>query len=555
MVRKLKQGNAIITAALPYANADLHLGHIASTYLPADILHRYFVLTRRKSVQICASDDFGTPILIASEKEGRRPADYVAERNRRFREDLTSLGIEYDLFDRTSSPENIKFVQFFFRKLYEGGFILDSEVNQFYCEFDKKFLPDRYVRGRCPYCGSRDQYSDACENCGRTLQPGQILEPHCSICGRVPVMRMSKHYFFKLSSLSTKLAKWLRANKNLQSEPRNYVLNWIREGLQDWDISRDIDWGVPIPLKEAQGKVLYGWFDNHLCYITAALKQARKSGAAGAKYWNSSTIYHFIGKDIVYHHYLFLPGMRIAEGGYRLPDYIPTRGYLLIQGKKISKSRNWLINVKDFAGWYPADYLRFYLTRITPYAQTDLDFNWDEFKVKINNELVANIGNFVHRALVFVKNKHGRVVPRPGPPGKAERTMVAEARKTAKEAGSLIGQGHYDRALKEILEFCSKCNKYFQQEAPWENNATEPTTVYYSCNLVASLALLLRPFLPFASQEIWRQVGSKKEIAKYFWNDIGRLNVRVGQNILEPKPLFRKIEDSEIQQRKDELPG
>ncbi len=553
MVSKLKKGNVIITAALPYANADLHLGHIASTYLPADILYRYLKLKGRKTVQICASDDFGTPILIASEKEGKNPASYVAERNTRFKEDLASIRIEYDLFDQTSSRENVKFVQYFFKKLYDGGYIYDSEVDQFYCEYDKKFLPDRYVKGACPYCGTREQYSDGCENCGRTLQPGQILEPRCSICGRIPVMRRSRHYFFKLSTLSKKLTKWLTANKNLQSEPRNYVLNWIKEGLQDWDISRDIDWGVPIPLKEAHGKVLYGWFDNHLCYIITSLKQAKKSGAAGARYWNNSIIYHFIGKDIVYHHYLFLPGMRIAEGGYKLPDYIPTRGYLLIQGRKISKSRNWVINVRDFVGWYPGDYLRFYLSRITPYAQTDLNFDWDEFREKINNELVANIGNFVYRALVFVKNRHSYIVPIPGKKGAEEKSILAEVKQITTATGQLIEAGNYDRALKSVLEFSSKCNRYFQHKAPWENSRDEPTTIYYSCNLVATLAVLLGPFLPSTSEGIWEQLGLK-HAEGVRWADALRLVVKAGQKIKEPKPLFRKIEEIEIEKRKEILP-
>ncbi len=553
MVSKLKKGNVIITAALPYANADLHLGHITSTYLPADILYRYLKLSGRRAVQICASDDFGTPILIAAEKEGVSPRAYVSDHNKRFRKDLESLGIEYDLFDRTSSLENVKFVQYFFTKLNENGYVYVADVDQFYCEYDKKFLPDRYVKGKCPFCGAEDQYSDGCENCGRTFGPAQILEPHCSICGRPPINRKSAHYFFKLSAFAGKLEGWLKSNKNLQPEPRNYVLNWIEEGLQDWDISRDIEWGVPIPLREASGKVLYGWFDNHLCYITASLKQARKSGASGVRYWNSSTIYHFIGKDIIYHHYLFLPSMRIGEGQYKLPDFVPTRGYLLIQGRKISKSRNWVINVRDFIRWYPADYLRFYLTRITPYAQTDLNFDWDEFREKINNELVANLGNFVYRALVFVKNKHGYVVPKPGPRGKDERSMLSSLKRASLDVTSLLEKGQYDRALKSILEFSTKCNQYFQHKAPWENGGDEPRTIYYSCNFVASLALLLHPFLPFGAEEAWRQLGFKKPLKRYRWDDATSLTVEAGQRILEPKPLFRKVEETEIIKRKEAL--
>jgi methionyl-tRNA synthetase len=410
----LSEKNVIITAALPYANSDLHLGHIASTHLPPDILYRYLRLNGRKVIQVCASDDFGTPILIAAERAKKKPGEYVAVWNGRFREDLERLGIVYDVFDRTSSPENVALVQRFFTRLREKGFIFESEVDQFFCETDGKFLPDRYVKGKCPYCGAEDQYSDGCEECGRTLRAGEVVDPHCSVCGRPPVVRKSNHYFFRLSALAKDLEKWLQGNAALQPDAKNYVLNWIKDGLQDWDITRDIEWGVPIPLEEAKGKVFYGWFDNHLCYITTALKAAGKDPDSGKDYWNESTIYHFIGKDIVYHHYLFLPSMRIGEGEYKLPDLIPTRGHLMLQGKKISKSRGWMITVRSFLELFPPDYLRFYLTRIVPYSQSDSDFDWQEFRDKINNELVASVGNFVYRTLVFVKSRHGGAVPQPG---------------------------------------------------------------------------------------------------------------------------------------------
>jgi methionyl-tRNA synthetase len=403
------------------------------------------------------------------------------------------------------------------------------------------------VKGKCPFCGAEDQYSDGCENCGRTLQPGQILEPKCAICGRPPAMRNSSHYFFRLSAFAKQLEEWLGKNEGLQSDAKNYVLNWIKDGLQDWDITRDIEWGVPIPLKEAEGKVLYGWFDNHLCYIATALKYAGKSGGEGENFWNDSEVYHFIGKDIVYHHYLFLPAMRMGEGSYKLPDLIPTRGHLLIQGKKISKSRHWMVTIRDFLGLFPPDYLRFYLTRIVPYSQADADFSWTEFGEKINNELVASVGNFVYRALVFVKNRHGGVVPEPGKPGEEEEALLGELARACDESGSLIEQGHYDRALRRVLELSAKCNQYFQHKAPWENAGEEPTTIFYACNMVASLAVLLRPFLPFSSDAFWSQLGLRGSPEDAGWEAARRLNVKASQKIGNPSPVFRKVEEKDLE--------
>jgi methionyl-tRNA synthetase len=545
-VDELSKESFVITAALPYAYDDLHLGHIASTHLPPDILYRYLKLKGAKAIQVCASDDFGTPILIAAEKQGKDPASYVEGWNRRFKEDLERLGIVYDLFDRTSSPENIEMVQRFFTRLNENGFIFISEVDQFYCEYDKKYLPDRYVRGKCPYCGAEEQYSDACENCGRTLQPGQILNPHCSICGRPPVLKKSSHYFFKLSAFSERLEKWLRGNDGLQDDAKNYVLNWIKEGLVDWDITRDISWGVPIPLEEAKGKVLYGWFDNHLCYITTALKAAGLQTEEGKDFWNSSKVYHFIGKDIVYHHYLFLPSMRIGEGEFKLPDFIPTRGHLLLQGKKVSRSKNWMITVRDFLDGFPPDYLRYYLTRITPLSQADSNFDLKDLRDKINNELVASIGNFAYRALVFVENKHRGVVPEPKDEGEEEERIKAELGLAVKETGGLVEEGHYDRALRRVLDLSAKCNQYFQRKAPWENREDEPTAVYFACNLVAGLATLLSPFLPFSSQQLWHQLGFDGPVEEAGWDGAAELRVKPGQKVKEPRPVFRKVEDEDL---------
>jgi len=545
-VDELSQQDVIITAALPYAYDDLHLGHIASTHLPPDILYRYLKLKGTKVIQVCASDDFGTPILIAAEKQGKDPREYVARWNNRFREDLENVGIVYDLFDRTSSPENVELVQHFFTKLDENGFIYVSEVDQFYCENDRKFLPDRYVKGKCPYCGAEEQYSDVCENCGRTIPPGKILNPHCSICGNPPVLKRSTHYFFKLSAFSGRLEEWLAGTPGLQGDVKNYVLNWIKDGLQDWDIARDMSWGVPVPLKEAKGKVLYGWFDNHLCYISTALKAAGKQGEEGREYWNRAKVYHFIGKDIVYHHYLFLPSMRMGEGEYKLPDYIPTRGHLLLLGRKVSRSKHWMITVREFVGHFPPDYLRFYLTRITPLSQADSNFDLKEFADKINNELVASIGNFVYRALSFVQSKRGGIVPAASVSGELERQALSELESAKNEVGALIEEGHYDRALRRLLDFAGSCNQYFQKKAPWEKDADQDTTLFCSCNLVAGLAVLMSPFLPFSAGKIWSQLGSGTPLAAERWETISDLKVEAGRKIHAPAPVFRKVEEADL---------
>ena len=315
---------AIITSALPYANGEIHLGHVASTYLPADVTTRFLKQKGVEAYYICASDDFGTPILIQSEKEGKTPEEYVAYWNKRDYDDFKAFNIDFDFFSKTSSKENIEFVQYVFKKLNDAGHIYESEIIQFYCNNDKKFLPDRYVKGTCPYCKAEDQYSDLCEKCGRV--PEEIDNPHCSICGQPPVKEKTKHYFLKLKNFSDQLFQWLEKNQNLQNDVKKYVQNWIKSGLIDWDISRDIPWGVPIPLEGAENKVFYGWFDNHLAYISSAIKFLNDKGIDGKEFWNSADIFHFIGKDIVYHHFLFMPAMRIGlENEYKLPDYIPTR--------------------------------------------------------------------------------------------------------------------------------------------------------------------------------------------------------------------------------------
>ena len=543
---------AVITSALPYANGEIHLGHVASTYLPADITTRYLKLKGVEAYYICASDDFGTPILLQAEKEKKSPEEYVKFWNKRDYDDFAAFGINFDFFYRTSSPENIQFVQDVFKKLQKNNHIYEKEIVQFYCKFDKKFLPDRYVIGTCPYCKAEDQYSDLCEKCGRV--PEEIENPRCSICKNPPVKEKTRHYFFKLTNFVGGLNEWLEQSPHLQKDVKKYVQNWIHDGLVDWDITRDITWGVPIPLDDAKGQVFYGWFDNHLAYISSAIKFLNDKGLDGKAFWNSADIYHFIGKDIVYHHYLFLPAMRIGiEKEYKLPDYIPTRGHLMLQSKKISKSRNWYIGLRDFLTLYPADYLRFYLALITPYSQDDLNFDWDEFAMRINSELIGNLGNFVNRALGFTQKSFAGIVPPKEEFDEIDKDAEEKIKNFSSAVGESLDQNQIDKALKKILEFSAHFNQYFQHKEPWKNGKGTNNCVYLSVNAVRSIALALVPFLPESAEKIWTQLNLKDKVYDQKWDSISNFRIESNHKLETVSPLFKKVEENEIKIHKAKL--
>lgn len=529
----------IITSALPYSNGEIHLGHVVSTYLPADIFTRFLRLSEKDVIHVCGGDDYGTPVLLKAEQEKKTPEEYVEFWHEQHKRDFKDLGISFDIYYQTHSTENIKLVQYFFSALNKKGHIYTKEIEQLFCEKDRKFLPDRYVKGTCPFCKAEEQYGDSCEKCGRTYFSTEVLNPKCSICGSKPIIKKTLHYFFKLSAFSSQLEEWLKKNENLQTEVKNYVLQWIKDGLRDWDITRDISWGIKIPLKEAKDKTLYGWFDNHLGYISFALKYLKEKNINGKKFWNESKIYHFIGKDIVYHHYLFLPAMRIAEGGFKLPDFIPTRGHLLLEGKKLSKSRGWYISLRDFLNKFPADYLRYYLASLTPYSQSDVDFNWKEFEAKINNELVANIGNFIHRTLTFLWNNFSGRVPKPKEYDMLDRELEDYIKSVADEVGKDMEKNYLDRALKTITDFSSFCNQYFQKKEPWKTK--DKNCLYLSINAVRGLAILLEPYIPSSCEELWKQLNLTGSVHKQKWNSVSQLVIKPNHKINKPEILFKKI--------------
>ena len=543
---------AIITSALPYSNGEIHLGHVASTYLPADVTTRFLKQNGVEAYYICASDDYGTPILIQSEKLKQTPQEYVAHWNKRDYEDFTAFDIGFDFFYKTSSEENISFVQDVFKKIEKNGHIYEKEIIQAFCTSCDKFLPDRFVKGTCPFCDAEDQYSDLCEKCGRI--PEEIENPHCSICGETPVQKSTNHYFFKLKNFSEPLLEYLENAPHLQKDVKKYVENWIKEGLVDWDITRDISWGVPIPIDGLKDKVFYGWFDNHLAYISSTLKFLNDKNIDGKSFWNDADIYHFIGKDIVYHHYLFLPAMRLGlEKEFKLPDYIPTRGHLTLEGKKISKSRNWYIGLKDFLEKFPADYLRFYLISINPYSQDDLNFDWEQFSTKINSELIGNLGNLVNRALGFTNKTFDGVVPEPEKFDEKDSESEQKIKSLAEDIGKLMEENHLDRALKQLMEFSAHFNQYFQHKEPWKKGPGTNACIYLSVNAVRSIAICLQSFLPKSSQKIWSQLGLDGNVSDVNWNEMSNLELKSGHKIGTTAPIFSKIEQSVIDEEQSKL--
>jgi len=545
--------SVIITSALPYANGEIHLGHISSTYLPADIFRRFLKLNEVEVYHLCASDDFGTPILIETEKKKTKPEIYVKHWHDKDIEDFKSVGIIFDSFSQTSSSTNREFVQYVFNVLSRRDLIYEKEVVQSFCEKDSKFLPDRYVVGTCPYCGAMGQYSDLCEKCGRI--PEKILGPKCAICGLPPVKKNSNHYFFKLSNFDVSLEKWLSQNKFLQQDVKKYVLNWIVEGLQDWDITRDITWGINIPVEgnDKMDKVFYGWFDNHLCYISSFIELLGNVDVAREK-WNKSKIYHFIGKDIVYHHYLFLPAIRLGiDQEYKLPDLIPTRGHLMLQNNKISKSRNWYIGLRAFVDQFEADYLRFYIASICSYSQDDINFDWNDFEKKINNELIANIGNFVNRTLTFIKKYFDNTIPHPNEYDDNDKKVLEEIKNIGNKVADFILRNEIDKALKCILNFSSLLNQYFQKKEPWKNPKQSATSLFVSINAVRSLSILLEPFIPFSAEKIWQQISLEGNVHEQKWNAIGSIKLKAGHILGNIQPLFKKIDEVKIKEQVNKL--
>ena len=538
-----------ISCALPYANGPCHLGHIRSTYLPADIYARYNRMIGNDVLMVCATDEHGTPIAVKADKENKKPIEISKRYHDMIVSDVESMNISLDNFTRTTDEAHYELAQNFFKSLYDNGYIYREDIQQLYCPNCNKFLPDRYVEGLCPVCGSEAR-GDHCEKCGKALNPTELDEPHCITCGTTPVIKDTFQYAFRLSEFEDALLEYITSNDNLPANVKNYATNWLKEGLTDWILTRDMDWGIPVPLDEAKGKVLYVWIEAFLGYISSASQWSKQSGRKWEEYWNDYVV-HFIGKDIIYHHSIFWPGLLKAYG-CKLPDMIYAGEFLSLEGEKMSTSKNWVIWIADFVKDYEPDLLRYYLTINAP-LNKDSDFSWDDFQRRNNDELADVIGNFLHRTFVFTKKQFDSKVPEYANPTAEDEDFKSAIDALPDKAGEYIANYEFREALLEIFKVAKKGNKYFNDAEPWkavkEDKAKAANCLYLSNQLAKTLAYMLKPFLPTKADKIAEimNLGSLDN-----WED-AKADLPTGHVINKAKPLFKKIEDKEIEAQKAKL--
>ena len=544
----------LVTSALPYANGPVHIGHLAGVYVPSDIYVRYQRLRGRDVIHICGSDEHGVPITIKARKEGVSPQDIVDRYHELIKRSFAGLGISFDIYSRTTSPTHAVTASDFFRKLYDDGKFIEKTSEQYYDEEAGTFLADRYIVGTCPKCGNDRAYGDQCEKCGSTLSPDELIEPHSAVSGSVPVKRGTKHWYLPLDQYEKVLREWiLDGHKEWKTNVYGQCKSWLDGGLQPRAVSRDLDWGIPVPVEGAEGKVLYVWFDAPIGYISAT----KDLTPDWERYWKDedTKLVHFIGKDNIVFHCIVFPSMLMAHGGYILPENVPANEFLNLEGDKISTSRNWAIWLHEYLEEMPGkeDVLRYVLCANAPETK-DNDFTWKDFQARNNNELVAVLGNFVNRALVLTKKYCDGVVPACGELNDYDRETIAELSSIKSAVEDNIENYRFREALKEAMNFARIGNKYLADTEPWKVIKSDPervkTILYIGLQITANLATVIEPFMPFSAAKILAMLDCKK----FGWETIGSMELlAAGHAIGEPSLLFEKIEDDVIQRQLDKL--
>jgi len=550
----------LVTSALRYATGPVHIGHIAGAYLPADIFVRYQRLNGADIIHIGGTDEYGVPVTVKAEQEGISPQEVVDRYHKVIKDCYDGLGIEFENFSRTTRPIHTKTTQDFFLKLLENGYIETNAVTQLFCENCQRGLPDRYVEGICPYCKKPGARGDQCESCGRLLEAVDLVEPHCKICGGAPVQRVTTHWFFKLSVFQDRLAQWLDSRTDWKDNVKNFCAGWFKEGLRNWAITRDLHWGIPVPLKGAEGKVLYVWFDAPIGYISATKEWAEVRGNPDLwkEYWCSPEcrIIHFIGKDNIQFHAILWPAMLMGHGGYELPSDIPANEFMDIYGEKFSTSRNLAIWVSDYLKEFEPDPLRYYIAANAP-ENSNSDFSWREFQARSNNELADILGNLINRTLTFAERFFGGVVPERGTLDDDDKKLLETLEKAPAEIGELFATFRARQATAELMNIGRIGNKYFNDREPWRTRSADPakcaTTMNLCVQMIRTLAILFHPILPFSTAKVWKMLALDGDIGRQPWDDAGTIQVPAGHKLGRPEVLFKKITDEIIEEQEQKL--
>ena len=544
-----------VTAALPYANGGVHIGHLAGVYVPADIYVRYLRLKNREVAFICGSDEHGVPITIRAKKEGVTPQDVCDRYHKLIKDSFEEFGISFDIYSRTTSETHNKFASDFFRKLYDDGKLVEQESEQYYDEEAHQFLADRYIMGECPHCGNPNAYGDQCEKCGSDLSPMELKNPHSTISGSQPVIKRTKNWYLPLNDYQEWLKQWLLTDhKEWRPNVYGQCKSWLDMDLQPRAMTRDLDWGIPVPVEGAEGKVLYVWFDAPIGYISNTKELCEKDPehfGTWQKWWQDpeTRLVHFIGKDNIVFHCIIFPTMLKTHGDYILPDNVPANEFLNLEDDKISTSKNWAVwlheYLRDFEG--KQDVLRYVLTANAPETK-DNNFTWKDFQERNNSELVAVYGNFVNRALQLTKKYWNGVVPACGELEEIDRQTIQEFKDVKEKVEAYLEIFKFREAQKEAMNLARIGNKYIAETEPWKLWKTDPkrveTILYISLQLVANLSIAFEPFLPFSSKKLREMIN----MTEYNWSELGSTDLLpAGKQLAEPELLFDKIDDEAIE--------
>lgn len=551
-----------VTAALPYTNGPIHIGHLAGVYIPGDIYVRYLRLQNRDVVYICGSDEHGVAISMKAKKEGITPQEVIDKYDGIIRKSFEAFGISFDNYSRTSREIHHKTASEFFRKLYDEGKFIEETTEQLYDAKAEQFLADRFVTGTCPKCQNPEAYGDQCEKCGTSLNATDLINPKSTITGTTPILKSTKHWFLPLNEYDAFMREWILEGHKNDWKPNVYgqVKSWLDDGLKPRAVTRDLDWGIPVPVEGAEGKVLYVWFDAPIGYISSTKEWAEREGKDWTPYWKDqdTKLVHFIGKDNIVFHCVIFPAMLKAEGSYILPDNVPANEFLNLEGNKLSTSKNWAVWLHEYLEDFPGkqDVLRYVLTANAPETK-DNDFTWRDFQARNNNELVAVFGNFINRVAVLTHKYYNGVIPTPNEFSEVDEQTLTELKAYPEVLESSIERYRFREALNEMMNVARLGNKYLADEEPWklikENPERVKTQMYVALQIAAALSSLCEPFLPFTAQKLNRILNlSQGDIT---WKTISETSglIKAGHTIGQAELLFEKIEDEQIQKQIDKL--